>query len=120
MLGVSLVITILNQAVSALFAHRGTDLLWGLETVFKNIDPSPKGASQYPTLFTFAHEVAQAVSTHPLPSDSPFSRSNASPANFMTGRWRMANAITPANSPRCCSGSRSIHLQQCQQLSKRT
>jgi hypothetical protein len=96
MLGVSLVITILNQAVAALFAHRGADLLWGLETLFKNIDPGGSAARQYPTLFEFARQVAQAVLTHPLASDSIFSSPQPSQAKFLIGRWRLANAITPS------------------------
>jgi len=38
MLVVSLLITILTQVVSALINHRGSNLKWGLETLFANID----------------------------------------------------------------------------------
>jgi hypothetical protein len=40
MLGISLLITILTQMVSALVNHRGGNLLWGVKTLFANIDPA--------------------------------------------------------------------------------
>jgi hypothetical protein len=45
MLGISLLITILTQMVSALVNHRGGNLLWGVKTRFANIDPA-----RYPNL----------------------------------------------------------------------
>lgn len=67
MLAISLLITIATQVVSALLNHRGGNLLWGLQTLFKNIDPgltSLKDGSDW---------LAQHVLTHCLISDSWFS-----------------------------------------------
>lgn len=41
MLGASLLITILTQMISAFFSHRGANLRWGLETMFKNLPNCP-------------------------------------------------------------------------------
>src|SRR5438309_1236635 len=98
MLGVSLLITILNQVVSALLAHRGANLRWGLEVLFKNIDPRAVG---YPNLAATAGVVAQAVVTHHLVSDSVFSTAwNGWVRKYprllgLVRRWQLANAIRP-------------------------
>jgi hypothetical protein len=39
LLGVSLLITILNQMISALLGYRGTNLLWGIQTVLSSMEP---------------------------------------------------------------------------------
>jgi len=68
MLVISLLITILTQIVSAVVNHRGSNLLWGLKTLFANIDPK-----QFPNLSAKAEAVSHAVLTHCLISDSWFS-----------------------------------------------
>src|SRR3954449_8461465 len=68
MLVISLLITILTQIVSALVNHRGSNLLWGLKTLFANINPK-----QFPKLTANAEAVAHSVLTHCLISDSWFS-----------------------------------------------
>jgi hypothetical protein len=40
MLGVSLIITILTQIVSSFLALRGSNLLWGIEVLLKELDPN--------------------------------------------------------------------------------
>jgi hypothetical protein len=98
MLGVSLLITILNQVVSSLFAHRGSNLRWGLKALFNQISP---GAAGLPILAAHAELLAETVLTHPLASDSTFSTLWAKVVRnhpFLLGfvrRWQLANAIQP-------------------------
>jgi hypothetical protein len=40
LLGISLLITILTQMTSALVSYRRSNLRWGLETLFEQIDPT--------------------------------------------------------------------------------
>jgi hypothetical protein len=68
MLILSLLITILTQCVSALCSHRGSNLRWGLKTLFENIDPV-----LYPQLTANSETVANEVLRHCLVSDSVFS-----------------------------------------------
>ena len=98
MLGISLLITILNQAISALLAHRGANLAWGLRVVFEHID-----TAGLPNIAKHAQALAETVLSHPLVSDSTFSTSPRwakliakFPAllRFMR-RWQFANAISP-------------------------
>lgn len=78
--GVSLIVTLLNQAVSAALGLRGSQLRWGLETLLANLDPSLK---------QHAKTISEKVLQHPLISDSAFSRFN----NILLNRWRLASAI---------------------------
>jgi len=78
--GVSLIITALNQIVSALLGLRGAHLRWGLETLLANMDPELKNHVQ---------EISEAVLHHPLISDSSFSRWNL----WIFRRWKLASAI---------------------------
>jgi hypothetical protein len=85
MLGVSLIITVLTQTVSALLGLRGTNLLWGTKTVFKTIDPELE-----------AH--AESILTHPIISDSLWSRfcgvlKDIPLVGRMARRWTLATAI---------------------------
>ena len=75
MLAVSLLITILNQIVSALLNHRGSNLRWGLKTLFANIDPQA-----FPTINANAEKLATAVLGHCLVSDSWFSENKIASA----------------------------------------
>ena len=98
MLGISLLITILNQIVSALLSHRGSNLRWGLEVLFKQVDPNPAG---YPLLAGQARNMAETILTHPLVSDSIFSTKWARlvlkyPRILdLVKRWRLSNGIRP-------------------------
>src|SRR5580658_6872244 len=98
MLGASLIVTILNQAVSALAAHRGGNLLWGLRTLFAQIAP---GATHLPVLTHHASDLAETVVTHPLISDSIFSTGWANLVQKhpvllrIVRRWQFASAILP-------------------------
>src|SRR3954465_4442580 len=99
MLVVSLLITILTQIISALVNHRGSNLLWGIKTIFANIDPK-----QFPQLTAKADAVAQAVLTHCLISDSWFSSNKVGQwlaekvpvLGRLLKRYQLASAIRPA------------------------
>ncbi len=86
MLGASLLITILTQMISALLSHRGANLLWGLETMFKNLPDCPLLNNA-----ETAAQVAKSVLTHPLISDSIFSLK----PKWLAERIRLAKAIDP-------------------------
>jgi hypothetical protein len=96
MLGVSLLITILTQIVSALFNHRGGNLLWGVKTLFANIDPAI-----YPKLTEQSEQIARKVLTHCLVSDSWFSNNRLAGwfaaklplVGRLFGRFQLASAI---------------------------
>lgn len=86
LLGLSLLITILNQMISTLFGYRGTNLLWGVETVLSTLDP---------TLTDKARDMAHKVLTEPIISDSLFSRFKDVPIlKSITSRWRLASAVS--------------------------
>lgn len=98
MLVISLLITILTQFVSALFSHRGSNLRWGLKTLFENIDPV-----LYPQLTANADTVANVVLRHCLVSDSVLS-DNGLPhwlvqhvpqLQRLLERYQLATAIRP-------------------------
>jgi len=86
MLGVSLIITTLTQAVSTVLGLRGTNLLWGVQTLLEDIDPALESQ-------------AEQILLHPMISDS------ISNSWFMSlfqkwpllgrlvKRWRLASAI---------------------------
>jgi hypothetical protein len=95
MLVISLLITILTQVVSALLNHRGSNLLWGIKTLFARFDP--KG---YQHLSESAEAVARQVLTHPLISDSWFSGNRLArwlgkfpPLGALFARFQLAAAI---------------------------
>ncbi len=78
--GISLLITALNQAASAVLGLRGTHLRWAITTLLKNIDPD---------LAPHARAIAEQVLHHPLISDSTFSGFG----NRLLARWKLANAV---------------------------
>ena len=87
MLGVSLLITILIQMISALLGSRGTNLLWGLKQLLGTVEPRLADKAD-----TLAHNILEA----PLISDSVFSKFKNIPLiGKLTRRWRLASAITP-------------------------
>jgi hypothetical protein len=97
MLVISLLITILTQVASAMINHRGSNLRWGLRTLFANIDPK-----QLPNLTADADKVAEAVLTHCLVSDSWFSDNKFAqqlgkfpPLGKLFRRFQLATAIRP-------------------------
>jgi len=88
MAGVSLIITVLTQMVSASLGLRGTNLLWGTKILLKTIDPELE-----------SH--AEAILTHPMVSDSLFSGfcgqlKNVTLIGRLVRRWALATAIRPA------------------------
>ena len=66
MLGFSLLITLLNQTISAFFGLRGANLFWGIATMLRTLDPN------------FDERVSQAIAhrilLNPVISDSIFAR----------------------------------------------
>jgi hypothetical protein len=98
MLVISLLITICTQMGSAMLNHRGSNLLWGLKTLFANINPR-----QFPKLTGNAEAVAHAVLTHCLISDSWFSGNKVAQAigrrvpvlHQLVQRYKLAGAIRP-------------------------
>jgi hypothetical protein len=101
MLGVSLLITILTQMVSAALGLRGSSLLWGLETLFQELAPDLEAAGIRPG------DLAKEVLQSHLISDSTFSRVEKMKiigpfvgflmklplVGWLIGRWRYASAI---------------------------
>ena len=78
--GVSLLVTIFTQTMSAFFGLRGTNLCWGIETLLKELDPNLK---------SHAAKITREVLRHPLISDSTFSRIKLK----LLDRWKLASAI---------------------------
>jgi len=68
MLGLSLLITILAQTISAIAGFRGASLRWGLSQLFKHIDPV-----NLPTIHAQAEQIATEILSRKLASDSIFS-----------------------------------------------
>ena len=81
LLGVSLLITILNQMVAALLGHRATYLKRGIKDLLTTLDPKLKDQ---------VDEIVNKVLTNDLASDSIFAHVSWAP-----DRWRMATAIRP-------------------------
>jgi hypothetical protein len=78
--GVSLIVTVLTQTVSAFLGLRGTNLRWGIQTLLAELDP---------LLAPYARTISQQVLHHPLVSDSSLSKSRSR----LAARWRLASAI---------------------------
>src|SRR5262245_35648019 len=68
MLGLSLIVTILTQITSATLGLRGSNLLWGLKTLFEELSPGLEKAGLIP------RDLAQEILQHRLISDSSFSQ----------------------------------------------
>jgi len=87
LLGVSLLITILNQMINALLGHRGTYLKDGLKDLLETLDPG---------LTAHAETIANDVLTHKLASDSIFARIDIKwLPQWLVQRWKLANSIRP-------------------------
>jgi hypothetical protein len=93
MLGASLIIMLLTQGISAAGSFRGSSLRWGLQELFKHIDPR-----NLPTIAAQADALAQQVLTHNLSSDSIFSSlpwiGKLVPDSWVQ-RFQLATAIRP-------------------------
>jgi len=105
MLAVSLIITIFTQIISTVLGLRGSNLLWGIETLLKELAPglSTEDNPDAP------RKVAEYVLTHPLISDSMFARiedvwligpvvkvlMQVPLIGWVIMRWRCATAIGP-------------------------
>ena len=97
MLGFSLLITILNQMISAFLGYRGTNLRWGIQTMLQTAAPS-LGAGE-------VEKIANKLLTECVVSDSVFIKWSGSslekirfvgrPINWLLQRWRLATAIGP-------------------------
>lgn len=83
MLGVSLLITVFTQMISALLGLRGANLRWGLKTLFAAFDKR-------------IVDQAEEVLRRPLISDSIFARWKDVPViGKLFSRWTLASAIRP-------------------------
>ena len=81
MLGISLMITIINQMIASLLGHRATYLLAGVKDLLETLDPALK---------EHVDEIAKNILSHKLISDSFFAHSKFAPL-----RWRLATSIRP-------------------------
>src|SRR5579871_761130 len=91
LLGVSLLITILNQMISSLLGHRATYLRDGIKDLLTTLDPR---------LLPHAEKIVQDVMTNRLASDSVFVRVPGAPL-----RWKMATTIRPDELTRLLSAA---------------
>jgi len=89
MLGISLLITILNQMVGSLLGYRATYLKEGIKDLLKTLDSTLE-----PNVKKIAtddlEKIAHDVLTHELASDSFFAHNKRAPL-----RWRLATALRP-------------------------
>ena len=89
MLGFSLLITLLNQTISAFFGLRGANLFWGIATMLRTLDPQ------------FNEQVSQAIAhrilLNPVISDSIFARwrERNGPIGWFLRRWKLASSVGP-------------------------
>ncbi len=88
MLGLSLMITLLNQMISAFLSYRGSNLRWGIETMLNTLNEGVLGPR--------AREIANRILTEPIVSDSIFARFgdvNVPVLGTLLQRWKLASAI---------------------------
>lgn len=92
MLGLSLLITLLNQMVSSFLSFRGSNLRWGIGTMLTTLDP---------TLLPHAREIANKILTDRVVSDSvlaglKFEKLRKVPIlGELITKWQLASAIGP-------------------------
>jgi hypothetical protein len=87
MLGFSLLITLLNQTISAFLSYRGSNLRWGIQTMLSTLKPGLSGQ---------AKNIANQILTDSIVSDSILARfGNKRILGPLTQRWRLASAIGP-------------------------
>ena len=88
MLGLSLVITILNQMISAFLSYRGSNLRWGIQTMLSTLNEGVLGPQ--------AKAIANRILTEPIVSDSIFARFgdvDLPLLGTLLNRWKLASAI---------------------------
>jgi hypothetical protein len=85
-LGVSLLITVLNQTIVALLSMRGANLRWGIQTLLQEVDPR---------LAAHAKVISEKVLLHPLISDSTLSGvpTKWPVIGWLITRWKLGSAI---------------------------
>ena len=88
--GVSLLVTVLTQIVSALFGLRGTNLRWGIQTLLETADPNLAKTPDAKEKKSFAEMISQEVLQHSLISDSTLSDVEKG----IPDRWTLATAIS--------------------------
>lgn len=81
MLGISLMITIINQMIASLLGHRATYLKDGIKDLLETLDPA---------LAPHIEKIANDVLTHKLASDSIFAHQSWAPS-----RWKLASTVGP-------------------------
>jgi hypothetical protein len=89
MLGISLLITILNQIISSFLGYRGTNLLWGIKTLLNALEPSLSTEK--------SEKMATDILKKSLVSGSIFTKysNEGGVLGWFKGRWKLASAITP-------------------------
>lgn len=88
MLGLSLVITLLNQMISAFLSYRGSNLRWGIQTMLRTLNES--------VLCPHAQEIANRILTEPIVSDSivmRFGDVKVPVVGWLLQRWKLASTI---------------------------
>ena len=88
MLGLSLVITLLNQMISAFLSYRGSNLRWGIQTMLSTLNEGVLGPQ--------AKAIANRILTEPIVSDSIFARFgdvDLPVLGNLLHRWKLASAI---------------------------
>lgn len=89
MLGFSFLITLFNQTISAFLGLRGTNLMWGIESMLRSLDPKFDGQ---------AAAISKRILSNPVVSDSIFARLGDWKVPIlgrMLRRWKLASAIGP-------------------------
>jgi hypothetical protein len=86
LLGVSLLVTILNQMIASLLGHRATYLKDGIVDLLTTLDPK---------LVPYLKTIVNDVLTHKLASDSIFAHQSWAPQ-----RWKLASTIRPEELPK--------------------
>lgn len=95
MLGLSLVITLLNQMVSSFLSFRGSNLRWGIGTMLSTLAPNLNAEH--------VDEIANKILTEQIVSDSIFAKADVNwlnvrplrPLYQLVVRWKLASAIGP-------------------------
>ena len=98
MLVMSLVITLLNQMVSSVLSYRGSNLRWGIQTMLTTLSDRISGEN--------ARKIADEILTHPMISDSIFTKfENKLPGiGFLLKRRKLATWISSDTLVRTLAG----------------
>lgn len=90
MLGLSLMVTLLNQMISAFLSYRASNLRWGIQTMLTTVNEGALGPH--------AREIANRILTEPIVSDSIVARFGDVKVpilGWLLQRWKLASAIGP-------------------------